>query len=107
MKSVNAIQEVKVLPRVKVSHQPGSRTRWPEETKVRSRGRQVVGVCIEPRKLFESGGPNGDKRRSGCFILLKLTADSFILLERSNRTASWRAVAEATGVVDQLTTIQG
>jgi hypothetical protein len=27
MKSVNAIQEVQVLPRVKVGHQPGSRTR--------------------------------------------------------------------------------
>ena len=57
MKPVDAIQEVKVLPRVKVSHQPSSGTRWPEETKVRSRGKQVVGVCIEPRKLFESGGP--------------------------------------------------
>ena len=57
MKSVEAIQEVKVLPRAKLSQQPGSGTRWPEETKVRSRGKQVVGVCIEPRKLFESGGP--------------------------------------------------
>ncbi|MCY2990229.1 MAG: hypothetical protein NTY19_20490 [Planctomycetota bacterium] len=40
-------------------------------------------------------------------ILLKRTADSFTLLERSNRPALWRAVAEATGVVGQLTTIQG
>ena len=107
MKSVEAIQEVQVLPRAKVSHQPGSGTRWPEETKVRSRGKQVVGVCIEPRKLFESGGPNWDKRRTGCLILLKQTADSVIRLERSNRPASWRAVAETTGVADQITTIQG
>ena len=57
MKSVDAIQEVKILPRAKPSQQPGSGTRWPDEMKVRSRGKQVVGVCIEPRKLFESGGP--------------------------------------------------
>ena len=107
MKSVEAIQEVKVLPRAKLSQQPSSGTRWPEETKVRSRGKQVVGVCIEPRKLFESGGPKRDKRRKGCLILLKPTADSVNMLERSNRPASWRAVAETTGVVDQITTIQG
>ena len=63
MKSVIAIQEVQVLPRAKPSQQPGSRTRWPEETKVRSRGRRVVGVCIEPRKMLESGGPERDKRK--------------------------------------------
>jgi hypothetical protein len=37
--------------------------------KVRSRGKRVVGVCIEPRKLFSSCGPFGDKRRRGCLIL--------------------------------------
>ena len=65
MKSVIAIQEVQVLPRAKPSQQPGSRTRWPEETKVRSRGRRVVGVCIEPRKMLESSGPEKDKRKKG------------------------------------------
>jgi hypothetical protein len=34
MKPVDVIQEVKILPWVKVSHQPGSGTRRPEETKV-------------------------------------------------------------------------
>jgi hypothetical protein len=34
MKPVVVTQEVKILTRVKVSHQPGSRTRGPEETKV-------------------------------------------------------------------------
>jgi hypothetical protein len=56
MKSVEAIQKVKVLPRVTASHQPGSNTRWREETNVRSRVEHVSRVCIEPRKLFESGG---------------------------------------------------
>jgi hypothetical protein len=69
MKPVDAIQEVQVLPRAKPSQQPGSRTRWPEETKVRSRARRVVGVCIEPRKLFFSCGPTRDKRKRGCLIL--------------------------------------
>ncbi len=32
--TVVVIQEVKILPRVEVSHQPGSGTRGPEETKV-------------------------------------------------------------------------
>ena len=62
MKSVITIQEVQVLPRAKPSQQPSSRTRWPEETKVRNRGRQVVGVCIEPRKMLKSGGPVRDKQ---------------------------------------------
>lgn len=66
-KSVVAIQEVKVLPRAKVSHRPGSRTRWLEETKVRNRGRQVVGVCMEPRNC--QCGPTGDKPRGGRLIL--------------------------------------
>jgi hypothetical protein len=34
MKSVDVIQEVKILTWVKVSHQPGSGTRGPEETEV-------------------------------------------------------------------------
>ena len=60
MKSVEVIQEVQVLPRAKASHQPSSKTRWREETNVRSRVEQVSRVCIEPRKLFESRGPARD-----------------------------------------------
>ena len=60
MKAVEAIQEVKVLPRATASHQPGSETRWREETNVRNRVEQVGRVCIEPRKLFESRGPARD-----------------------------------------------
>lgn len=60
MKSVEVIQEVQILPRATASHQPGSETRWREETNVRSRVEQVSRVCIEPRKLFESRGPARD-----------------------------------------------
>ena len=48
-----------------------------------------------------------DKPRVGCLFLSRANADSFIRLERSIRAASWRAVAEATGVVDQATPIKG
>src|SRR5262245_30178634 len=60
MKSVDVIQKVQVLPRATASHQPGSETRWREETNVRSRVEQVSRVCIEPRKLFASCGPARD-----------------------------------------------
>ena len=60
MKSVDVIQKVKVLPRATASHQPGSETRWREETNVRSRVEQVSRVCMEPRKWFESRGPERD-----------------------------------------------
>jgi hypothetical protein len=60
MKSVEVIQKVKVLPRATASHQPGSNTRWREETNVRSRVERVSRVCMEPRKLFESRGPARD-----------------------------------------------
>jgi len=70
MKSVDVIQEVKILPWAKPSQQPGSETRWSEETKVRSRVDRVGRVCIEPRKLFESCGPERDKQsRDGCPFL--------------------------------------
>jgi hypothetical protein len=62
MKSVHVLQKVKVLPRATASHQPGSETRWREETHVRSRVEQVSRVCMEPRKLFESRGPARDNR---------------------------------------------
>jgi hypothetical protein len=62
MKPVDVIQKVKVLPRATASHQPGSETRWREETNVRSRVEQVSRVCMEPRKLFASRGPARDNR---------------------------------------------
>lgn len=62
MKSVDAIQEVQILPRATASHQPSSKTRWREETNVSSRVEHVSRVCIEPRKLFESRGPARDNR---------------------------------------------
>jgi hypothetical protein len=61
MKSVDVIQEVKILPRATASHQPSSEARWREETNVRSRVEQVSRVCMEPRKVFESCGPVRDK----------------------------------------------
>ncbi len=57
MKSVEVIQKVKILPRAMASHQPGSNTRWREETNVRSRVEHVSRVCMAPRKLCESRGP--------------------------------------------------
>ena len=62
MKAVDVIQKVRVLPRATASHQPGSETRWREETNVRSRVEQVSRVCMEPRKLFESRGPARENR---------------------------------------------
>jgi len=57
MKSVEGIQKVKILPRATARHQPGSETRWREETNVRSRVEHVSRVGIEPRKWFESRAP--------------------------------------------------
>jgi len=71
MKSVDVIQEVRILPWAKPSQQPSSETRWPAETKVRSRVNRVDRVCMEPRKFSESCGPERDKRRKGCLILSK------------------------------------
>ena len=60
MKPVEVIQEVKILPRAKARHQPGSETRWREETNVRNRVEQVSRVGTEPRKVCESRGPARD-----------------------------------------------
>src|SRR4029450_3364660 len=60
MKPVEVIQAVKILPRAKASHQPGSETRWREATNFRNRVEQDSRLCIEPRKLFESRGPARD-----------------------------------------------
>ncbi len=48
-----------------------------------------------------------DKPREGSLFLSKANADSFNVLERRIRAASWQAAAEATGVVDQVTPIEG
>ena len=102
MKSVEVIQEVKILPRATASHQPGRETRWREETNVRSRVEQVSRVCIEPRKLFESRGPARDNHprrpdpwggNRGQFH----AAGTQYLPRRE-----WQDRAEATGVVDQI-----
>ena len=60
MKAVEVIQKVQILPRATASHQPSSKTRWREETHVRSRVEQVSRVCMAPRKLFASRGPARD-----------------------------------------------
>jgi len=57
MKPVEGIQEVKILPRAQASHQPGSETRWREETNVRSRVEHVSRVGIAPRTWCERRGP--------------------------------------------------
>ena len=48
-----------------------------------------------------------DKPRIGCLCQSKANADSFGELERRIRAASWQAVAEATGVLDQVTSTKG
>jgi len=60
MKPVEVIQEVQILPRAKARHQPGSETRWREETNVRNGVEQDSRVCIEPRKWFDRRGPARD-----------------------------------------------
>ncbi len=50
MKSIDVIQEVKILPRVTASHRPGSEPHRQAETNVGSWGNQVNRPCIEPRK---------------------------------------------------------
>jgi hypothetical protein len=84
MKSVDVIQEVKILPWAKPSQQPGSEARWPEETKVRSRVDRVDGVCIEPRKLFESCGPERDKPSRDV---------GFVLCEPRTVSPCWNAIS--------------
>jgi hypothetical protein len=107
MKSVEALQEVQVLPRATASHQPGSKTRWREATNVRSRVEQVSRVCIEPRKLFESRGPARDTppghlRRGRGNLGQSQCAGTQYRLGRVRRDR-----AEATGVVDQIMLVKG
>jgi hypothetical protein len=94
MKSVIVIQEVQILPRVMVSHQPGSETRWQEETNVRSRVERVGRPCIEPRNGFYVVVQDA-RPRTGKGINAKRTPES---RRREPRTVStrWNATSEAT-----------
>ena len=57
---VEVLQEVHILPRAMVRHQPGSTTRWREATHVRHRVEHVSRVGIEPRKWCARRGPARD-----------------------------------------------
>ena len=107
MNSVEGIQEVKILPRAQASHQPGSDTRWREETNVRSRVEHVSRVGIEPRKVCASRGPareNHPRRPDsrGGNRGQSHAAGTQYLPRRSRRDR-----AEATGVVDQSMLVKG
>ena len=107
MKSVDVIQKVKVLPRATASHQPGSETRWREETNVRSRVEPVSRVCMEPRKVFESRGPARDNRPGSLILGCGKRGASPCAGTQKPPCRYWRAKAEATGVVDPIMLIQG
>src|SRR6266571_6368556 len=107
MKSVEVIQEVKILPRATASHQPGSETRWREETNVRSRVEHVSRVGIEPRKWFEIVLPQG-RTTPGCLILGRGNrGQSHAAGTPYPPRRSGRDRAEATGVGDQIMVIKG
>ena len=107
MKAVEVIQEVNILPRAQASHQPGSATRWREETNVSSRVEHVSRVCIEPRKVCDSRGPARDNHprrpapRGGNRGQSHAAGTQY--LPRRSR----RARGEATGVVDQSMRTKG
>ncbi len=107
MKSVEVIQKVKVLPRATVSHQPGSDTRWREETNVRSRVEQVGRVCIEPRKLFESRGPVRDNHSRMPDPQVWEARTVSRCWNAVSALSLWQDRVDATGVVDQIMLIQG
>ena len=94
MKSIVVIQEVQILPWVMASHQPGSETRWQEETNVRSRVEQVGRPCIEPRNgvyvVVQIAGPRTGKERN-----TKRTPESRRCELRTVSTC-WNATSEAT-----------
>ena len=102
MQSGEGIQEVKILPRAQASHQPGSDTRWREETHVSSRVEHISRVGIAPRKVCESRGPareNHPRRPAprGGNRGPSHAAGTPSLPRRSRRDRG-----EATGVVDQI-----
>jgi hypothetical protein len=101
MQSVEGIQEVHLLPRATARHQPGSATRWREETNGRSRVEQVSRGGIEPRKLCARRGPARENhpRRPAPWGGHRGQCHAAGTPSRPRR--SWPDRAEATGVVDQ------
>ena len=94
MKSIIVIQEVQILPWVMASHQPGSETRWQEETNVRSRVEQVGRPCIEPRNGVYVVVQNA-RPRTGKGINAKRTPESG-RCEPRTVSGGWNATSEAT-----------
>ncbi len=98
-KSIYAIQEVKILPRVTANHRPGSETRWQEETNVRSRVDRVDRLCIELRNrtyfVVQDVRPRTDRG-----INTKATPE---LSKCEPRTVStcWNATSKATLMVSR------
>ena len=88
MKPVEGIQEVKILPRAQASHQPGSETRWREETNVRSRVEHVSRVGIAPRKLCERRG--GYPRKAGHLMTSTSWRHGLILFPRPGQVIDFR-----------------
>ena len=100
MKSINVIQEVKILPRAKANHQPGSETCWQEETNVRSQVDQVDRLCIELRNRTYIVVQNV-RLRADKGINTKATPE---LLKCEPRTVStcWNATSKVTLKVSRL-----
>ena len=99
MKSIDVIQEVKILPRVTANHRPGSETRWQEETNVRSRVDRVDRFCIELRNRTYIVVQEVRQRTDGG-INTKATPE---LLKCELRTVStcWNATSKATLLVSR------
>ena len=100
MKSINVIQEVKILPKAKANHQPGSETCWQEETNVRSQVDQVDRLCIELRNRTYIVVQNV-RLRADKGINTKATPE---LLKCEPRTVStcWNATSKVTLKVSRL-----
>jgi len=104
MKSIDVIQEVRILPRVTASHRPGSEIRWQEEMNVRSRMNQVDRLCIEPRNGFLRG-PNLHLRMGRGTITVRTPESA----RRELRTASarWNAISETTHMASHFGSHRG
>ncbi len=98
-KSIDVIQEVKILPRVTANHRPGSETRWQEETNVRSRVDQVDRLCMELRNrtffVALNVRPRADKG-----INTKATPESLRCEPRTVSTC-WNATSKVTPMVSR------
>jgi hypothetical protein len=94
MKSINVIQEVKILPRVTANHRPGSETCWQEETNVRSQVDRVDRLCIELRNRTYIVAQNA-RLRTDKGINTEATPE---LLKCEPRTVStcWNATSKVT-----------